>query len=269
MSCCCPPKADSEIVADSPVKKLLHNRHCTDVCCLLLYLLSLGGAALVAFAAFQVGDPGLLTHGKDYAGYLCGVDAEVATLPKVYYPRLAKDLRAYQQSSGHVEGTRSYMIPIYAVCVAECPESGGTVEDVWCTARSRHPGCRWARNPLASENEFGTWKVGVGTKDVVNRCLPHIQAEASETTLCALPDCTAAGKTCYTETFAEAKYWSMATAADRANCLRSVRLEVSRTFASPDSGLVDTFIGESVGGIFGAASDLSRAGAEVLAFTED
>ena len=228
MACCCPPKEDVLVPDPSPVRKLLHGRHCTDVCCLLLFVLALGGAGLVAAAAFEVGNPGLLKHGQDYAGALCGVDEAVLDKPKVYYPRLAQDLVDYQQSAGQqVDGAPRYLLPIYAVCVAECPEAGETIEDYGCTGRRKHPGCKWERNPLARGERVGQWKVGVGTKDVVNRCLPYVQAESSEVRLCAMPSCTDAKKPCYSASFEDALYWTMETADDRANCLRAVDLSVS------------------------------------------
>ena len=77
---------------DTPQQKLLHKRRCTDCCCCLVFLLAIGVASLIAAAAVQVGNPRLLTHGKDYTGRLCGLDRGVMHLPKLYYPRLAEDL---------------------------------------------------------------------------------------------------------------------------------------------------------------------------------
>ena len=228
-------------------------------------LLAVGGAWLVAQAAFEVGNPGLLTHGKDYTGKLCGVDNGVLDKPKVYYPRLAKDLIEYQQH-GSIQGTPTSLIPIYAVCVAACPAAGDTVKDDGCQGWRRHPGCKFEVNPFLPGDEFGAWRVGVGTRDVVNRCVPYVEADTSNLELCAVPDCHAADKPCYTESFEEENYWRLRTADERANCLRSVDLSMSRTFTMPDSGPVDTFVGQSVGGLFGAASDVSRALLEVLVF---
>ena len=265
MACCCPPRDDGDLQADTPQRKLLHGRRCTDCCCLLLLLTSLGVGALLASAAFDVGDPGLLTHGKDYTGRLCGLDPERLDTPKLYYPRLARDFFEYQREDVSDARRPSWTIPIYAVCVAECPQAGDHVDDYGCQA-PRHPGCKWQPNPLARHERYGQWQVGVATRDLVNRCVPYADTQRSAVELCALPNCEDAQRPCYEASFAEQKYWEMATPADRLHCLRAVDIAVSRTFTQPDAGRIESALGQSVGGLFGAASDVRRAWLEVLAF---
>ena len=92
-------------------------RHCTDVVCLLLFILFWGGMGFVGFKAFSEGDPQRILYGLDSYGNYCGmlnVKANGTTVdlrhaPKLYY---LDPLELLDPSNYYYART---------VCVPECP----------------------------------------------------------------------------------------------------------------------------------------------------
>eukprot|EP00611_Tribonema_gayanum_P025465 TRINITY_DN5798_c0_g2_i1.p1 TRINITY_DN5798_c0_g2~~TRINITY_DN5798_c0_g2_i1.p1 ORF type:complete len:646 (-),score=224.01 TRINITY_DN5798_c0_g2_i1:303-2240(-) len=79
---------------DGPVK-----RKCTDTLFMLVLVCCWIAMTVIGIKAVQTGNPDRLVNGIDYQGRICGVDAGVETLTKMYYIRF--------------DGT--------GVCVADCP----------------------------------------------------------------------------------------------------------------------------------------------------
>lgn len=91
----------------------LKSRHsCTDMPCCLLF-----GAALTAFVilyswCMRAGNLGRLYHGIDYKGQICGIDAEVADQPLLYWCPLS------------TSGSQLSLNLQKPICVDTCPGSG-------------------------------------------------------------------------------------------------------------------------------------------------
>eukprot|EP00928_Gymnodinium_smaydae_P044380 TRINITY_DN29608_c0_g1_i2.p1 TRINITY_DN29608_c0_g1~~TRINITY_DN29608_c0_g1_i2.p1 ORF type:complete len:634 (+),score=115.37 TRINITY_DN29608_c0_g1_i2:80-1981(+) len=97
-------------------------RRCTDIVCLFTFLAYLGGLVAIFLVSRRDGDLAKLTHGFDFQGRVCGVDAGVRDLPLLYWCSTA-------QPDTLLEG----------ICVARCPGeadvSAGTQS--WCPGPPR------------------------------------------------------------------------------------------------------------------------------------
>lgn len=60
----------------------LKNRRCTDICCLILWILHMGGFWAVTFTGLQYGDPNKLYKPRDFSGGYCGTGSNFANYPK-------------------------------------------------------------------------------------------------------------------------------------------------------------------------------------------
>eukprot|EP00928_Gymnodinium_smaydae_P039420 TRINITY_DN26933_c0_g1_i1.p1 TRINITY_DN26933_c0_g1~~TRINITY_DN26933_c0_g1_i1.p1 ORF type:complete len:700 (-),score=135.14 TRINITY_DN26933_c0_g1_i1:39-2138(-) len=118
-----PPKdAASHYDENGPDGSGMAPRRCTDVTCLLVFLVFLGGMGYVMSWALQNGNPRRLVHGLDFEGRLCGVDPGVETKPFLFWcPSGAVD------SLGHPLAL-DLKSPI---CLSSCP--GTAAETVPCS----------------------------------------------------------------------------------------------------------------------------------------
>ena len=66
-------------------------RGCTDVLCLLLFILFWVVNFIIMMTSYFSGDINSLRFGTDYLGNRCGV-GEYANATKAFYPRIGKDL---------------------------------------------------------------------------------------------------------------------------------------------------------------------------------
>ena len=280
--CCClpPPLPDEESDSQNLVPRtpsLLRPRGCTDVCCLLLFILFWCGMLLISATAVATGDPSQIQLGRDWRGSQCGgsncashngrdVCEDMTDRPYVYYPRLGADLA----ENPALAVSAPWSMPLYGLCVAECPSNGATVDDYACLDRGfwggTPEGCKWESNPIARGESFGVWHVPVDTAPLLLRCLPLVESSTERTALCGYPDCTAAGRPCYTDAFPEQKLWVIASDADGAHCERRVSLEVTLTQSSADAGLVLQLVGGLFGGVVGVVGDLAKAQEELFVF---
>lgn len=89
-------------------------RSCTDILCLLLFLVFLVAWAGVGFFAYKFGDPNRILHPTDVSGLKCGVDAKVANKPYLLFFDPA--LCARPTANVLVNGCSSP-----SVCVEKCP----------------------------------------------------------------------------------------------------------------------------------------------------
>jgi len=108
------PRQPADSTADAVAGKGMHNTACTDVFCLLIFIAYMVGVGYVMHIAMQDGDPRRLTHGFNWEGKLCGVDADVADKPLLFWcggegPRL-----------DGFPSTLNFEDPI---CVQSCPTS--------------------------------------------------------------------------------------------------------------------------------------------------
>jgi choline transporter-like protein 2/4/5 len=90
----------------------LKNRSCTDIICLLLFLIFIGCWAGIAIYAFTSGDPYTLLVPRDSAGSRCGLDHNVKDKPYLFFFDLTKCFGPTVPFTG---------CPTTQVCVKECP----------------------------------------------------------------------------------------------------------------------------------------------------
>lgn len=170
MSCCFPPETDKALLDRRRARSdnAEPTRGCTDCLCLLLFGLALVPAGIIAVAAFSVGNMQRLTNGVDYTGAVCGV-GDLEERPYVYYPRLAEDLFRYRT----MLSSAPWAVPLYGLCVAECPVQGDDVSDYPCERGNSL--CRWRPSAWARDGGTNEWRVSIDTMAVAHRwCVPPL-----------------------------------------------------------------------------------------------
>ena len=98
----------------------------------------------------------------------------------------------------------------------------------------------------------------------MGRCMPVAIQQTQEVELCAFPDCTAAGKSCFTLVYPDEHYWLPEDEDERSLCERLVELSTSRVSESASAGLESKYIGAFFGGISGTMEQLSLAMGEIV-----
>lgn len=88
-------------------------RKCTDLPCLMIFLGYLAGMCFVTKYALDNGNPRRLTHGFNYKGELCGVDAPVLSTPMTYWCGAGGI-----QDDGHPVKLDTK----FPICVESCPK---------------------------------------------------------------------------------------------------------------------------------------------------
>jgi hypothetical protein len=178
MSCCSESTKDNQGELFEPRSR----RCCTDVACLVLFLLAAGGSAYLTAASVQR-NPQLLmdlVYPTDSYGNNCGRPGTATEgMPSVVYPRLEADLAA--QSAVIASGAVWAFSPT-RLCASHCPSAFS----------------------LASPNIYGGLDYpttdGVGTESflypwstraIASRCFPLDDTQAlASVALCASPNCT-------------------------------------------------------------------------------
>ncbi|XP_034234903.1 CTL-like protein 2 isoform X2 [Thrips palmi] len=89
-------------------------RSCTDILCLLLFIVFLVAWGAVGFFAYKFGDPSRILQPTDFSGQKCGVDAEVVRKPYLLF--FDPSLCARPTANVLVNGCSSP-----SVCVDKCP----------------------------------------------------------------------------------------------------------------------------------------------------
>eukprot|EP00930_Biecheleria_cincta_P045470 TRINITY_DN31333_c0_g1_i1.p1 TRINITY_DN31333_c0_g1~~TRINITY_DN31333_c0_g1_i1.p1 ORF type:complete len:700 (-),score=71.44 TRINITY_DN31333_c0_g1_i1:291-2390(-) len=111
-------------------------RKCTDLPCLVIFFAYLAGMVAITKWAIENGNPRRLTHGFNYQGELCGVDAPVLSKPLVYWCGAGG-----VQDNGHPVKLDTQ----FPICVESCPQSFDTemaclgVEEVKVSTEGEEP----------------------------------------------------------------------------------------------------------------------------------
>ena len=100
----------------------LANRRCTDLFCLLLFLLSTGGAGYIGYYGYHNGNPDEILAPMDGDGNFCGKTAGYEDYPYILYTDIS-----------------SFFWPPYGVCVTECPTKDQV--DFPCKTTDNSPSC--------------------------------------------------------------------------------------------------------------------------------
>ena len=183
MACC-------DLVEDGgKVFTPLSKRCCTDILCLLLFLVYTVVMIVIAIFSLNQGSLNYLIYPQDYTGKFCGADAGVLDKPKAYYPRLAADLME-QSALFAATGPMGFVsFSPKTLCVSECP-SAFSLSNLNQTGGPTYPG--------AAETDPSYYST-TATTEFFNRCLPRIDNQPGmDRYLCGSPTCTAANKTCTT-----------------------------------------------------------------------
>jgi len=177
MFCCCASHEDDEDeknhdpVDGNPGPEV--NRHCTDICCLLFFLVAIGAHVYLLFYLHDVSSTDILTHGHDHYLNMCG-KGELVNKSYVYYPDLQTDFAADPTLRTH-----------YGVCVNQCPEQATTILDYEWNGTVESP----ATTPAPPRRK--AWFVPLPSYPIIGRCIPYepLARKVSETDFCAFPAC--------------------------------------------------------------------------------
>lgn len=203
--------------------KDMEERRCTDVFCLLIFLLS--WAVMGAIAYSHRAGPAALLHGKDYLEHRCG-EGEFADAPFVWYPRIADD--AFEQQ---LLMRAPWDTSFYGLCVTECPQAGVAVAD-------------YGHESEPAQAKAKSWDAALSTFAVLNRCVPREEHTKATVLLCAEPSCEAAGMPCLDDELAAAvgvgpadatQVWELTPETEH-RCRRAVHVEHTATTLQPNAG---------------------------------
>ena len=100
-------KGDDYYIDPAIEKGPLTNRRCTDILCLLIFIVACGVGGYIGVYCLENGDPDRIMAPMDADGHFCGRDPGYEEYPYVYYSYLQSPL---------------FIWTPWAVCVNECPE---------------------------------------------------------------------------------------------------------------------------------------------------
>ncbi|CAG9110335.1 unnamed protein product [Plutella xylostella] len=124
--CCIPPKESREpLHYDPDFNGPTHNRSCTDVLWLIIFILFLGGWGFVGYYSFTNGDVERLLAPIDSKGRRCGLDADVMNKKYLVFFDITKCLSPEAPITG---------CPTPQVCVSQCPDTTILFESVLTAA---------------------------------------------------------------------------------------------------------------------------------------
>ena len=156
----------------------IHRRSCTDILCLLLWLVFVAGWAAVAAFVFTQGDPDLLLHPTNSAGEPCGAaGTRVESRPYLSY----FDMTQCDTAPDKIVGCQTPQ-----VCVTQCPTEtyDFTTEDCSLDTRKRYV-CRFDIDATDPKYDGGDnckkllddkqcAKVVLKSVPLLGRCIPNI-----------------------------------------------------------------------------------------------
>lgn len=177
-------KAEDTDIGPENAPKALRRRHCTDFCCLILFVAFALGMAYLTYLSCTVGDPYSIMFGADYLGNRCG-RGRMSHLPKTFYPRMDQD--ALEQAD--VAAVQPWKVVFYGLCVASCPSV-------------RDPTVCFGDASRCMVHDYGTveqyteaggsafYFAVLPTISVMNRCIPTSGTAASrDPDKCVYPPC--------------------------------------------------------------------------------
>ncbi|RZC34922.1 CTL-like protein 2, partial [Asbolus verrucosus] len=149
----------------------LKNRSCTDVICLLLFLVFIGCWVGVAIYAFTNGDPKTLLAPKDSYGSKCGIDYHVRDKPYLFFFDLTKCLSPTVPFTG---------CPTRQICVERCPSSyfvykgnaGDYNQVAYCDYNTNKPTSNSEAETLFNQEKCAKWHLP--SSPLLYRCIYNI-----------------------------------------------------------------------------------------------
>lgn len=162
-----PKEYGDPLVYDPDFHGPLKYRSCTDVLCLLLFLVFIGCWTGIGLYAFLKGNPNVLLVPKDSQGARCGLDSHVLDKPYLFFFDLTKCLQPIPFT-----GCKTNQ-----VCVRKCPDKAFLYDAATTDINSLI--CEAGVNPsrydaqrLVSEGKCAKWYLS--SEPVQKRCLPNI-----------------------------------------------------------------------------------------------
>ena len=190
MGCICSKKADGDgskgtsccdLVDDNQIFTPVSKRGCTDVGCLLLFLIGFIASIIISVLALNGGNMDYLLYPQDYLGQFCGKTPGVEGRTKAFFPRLDKDI--HQQMGILTSPVGFFNFKPYVLCVEECPD-GYSIADPGVYGGPAYPG---------ASNSTPVFYASFKTTDFFSRCLPVEQrGPSSAEYLCTVPACNTA-----------------------------------------------------------------------------
>jgi len=184
-SCCADDPAD-ELSArhkggHTKVFKPTSSRGCTDLICLLIWLICMAAMIGCAGYAIATGNLNFIIYPTDYLGQFCGKSDGVVARPKIFYPRLDADIEKALPLL--MTGVGIFAFKPFGLCVAECPKTFSLADPI-SYGGPTYPG-------VSNTSSATTYYNMQRTQRVVNFCLPTTDTlPSAQRTLCGVPNCT-------------------------------------------------------------------------------
>jgi len=268
-SCC--GKNDETPKKANPLRA---KRICKDILCCFLFLAFCGSLMFIFALGIAAGDWQALVYDADYLGERCGVDGRP---PKAFYPRVPLDLSEQPE----IIATQQYWnLELYALCVDECPKefnvaSPKFIADYgWSNGAPNNP----TTSAIVGKDDDGSrafWPAATPTTEVLNRCVPRIDANSQSETMCVLPNCTspeavAVGAVCTTNLDFGALAWPMSGDVQKSACeveakqTKAMQYQISTGDEAGKAALAS--LAGVVGGFFEVVASMRGAIWLILAF---
>jgi len=173
MTCC-------DLVDDgSGIFKPMSKRWCTDILCLLIFVVYSAAMFIVMGFSLANGQINYLLYPYDYQSSFCGLSgSRTSGMSKAFYPRLSQDL--IEQASLFTTPSGFVNFRPYTLCVSSCPRSFSLTSDTTYGGPS-YPG---------AASDAPSYYVLTGTDEFFNRCLPRQDTNpALNRDICGAPAC--------------------------------------------------------------------------------
>ncbi|KAG3085748.1 hypothetical protein PI124_g18390 [Phytophthora idaei] len=193
-----------ETASTNPFKP--NNRKCTDVLCLLFFVVFWIGMIIIAGVGYKHGKPQRLIYGTDWMGRTCGAQAgKTDTVPAydftdykyMIYPRLSEDLKALAAAGYNAKQlvNPSTLRKLFGVCVPSCPLI--TDKDLYVhayldyTVHADPVNVDDVSAGVSTEYEKAgsPWKLVTNSSNVLYRCVELTKIQVTQTARC-IDDCT-------------------------------------------------------------------------------
>ena len=245
-------------------------RKVTDMCCLLIFVLTMVLWIALGIFASQAGEPKRLIYGRDLTGDLCS-EAPNANKDYLYYPRLNEDLLESLSDLGtDWEGLQNAIltggldlltkIKLTGVCVERCPyegevvctrdylESKGVTRPEQLSEYNDISRCRTeTMYPYMNERLCSScWVTPLNTTEVFYRCLEIVLESRYQTEKCVNPS-------------HDPDHPDVEMSADDPRCMtkETTKTEVERKSAYPNP--VAEYLGEAVQSLGSYIADVERS----------
>lgn len=180
---CCVP----DVVENSNIFVPTRKRWCTDILCLLIFIVFCIGFLAVGIVAIINGDARSVVYPRDFSGQFCGSDIAVLDRPFGYFPRLDQDINealiAGVLNPTNPAGFASFRP--YTLCVKACPNAFSLKNP------QSYGGASYPYRPGEGVRSPGSYYATIGTTTAARFCLPSRESRyGGERDLCGDPPCT-------------------------------------------------------------------------------